>query len=57
MIPNKLEKGDTLGIIAPSDNVTEQNLEEFNNSILLMEQAGYNIKIGKNVFSDRKSVV
>lgn len=52
MIPNRLKKGDTLGIIAPSDNVTEQNLDEFNSSILLMEQAGYNIKIGKNVFSN-----
>lgn len=36
MIPNRLKKGDTLGIIAPSDNVTEQNLDEFNSSILLM---------------------
>ena len=52
MIPSRLKKGDTLGIIAPSDSVTEQNLEEFNNSILLMESSGYKIKIGKNVFAN-----
>ena len=52
MIPARLQKGDTLGIIAPSDSVTEKNLEEFNNSILLMEGSGYKLKIGKNVFAN-----
>lgn len=52
MIPNRLQKGDVLGIIAPSDPVTPKNLEEFNASILLMEKAGYNLKIGKNVFAN-----
>ena len=44
MIPARLQKGDTLGIIAPSDSVTAKNLEEFNNSILLMEGSGYKLK-------------
>ena len=52
MIPARLQKGDTLGIIAPSDSVTQKNLEEFNNSILLMEGSGYKLKIGKNVFAN-----
>ena len=52
MIPARIQKGDTLGVIAPSDSVTEKNLEEFNNSILLMEGSGYKLKIGKNVFSN-----
>ena len=52
MIPNRLQKGDVLGIIAPSDPVTPKNLEEFNASILLMEKAGYKLKIGKNVFAN-----
>ena len=52
MIPARLQKGDTLGIIAPSDSVTAKNLEEFNNSILLIEGSGYKLKIGKNVFAN-----
>ena len=52
MIPARLQKGDTLGIIAPSDSVTEKNLEEFNKSILLMEGSGYKLKIGKNLFAN-----
>ena len=50
MIPDRIKKGDTIGIIAPSNPVTEENLEEFNNSILLIEGEGYKLKIGKNVF-------
>ncbi len=52
MIPERIKKGDTIGIIAPANPVTEENLEEFNNSILLMEVSGYKIKIGKNVFKN-----
>ena len=52
MIPVRLHKGDTLGIIAPSNPVTPENLEEFNASILLMEKAGYKLKIGKNIFAN-----
>lgn len=52
MLPKHIQKGDVLGIIAPSAPVREDNLEEFNQSILLMEASGYELKIGKNVFSD-----
>lgn len=52
LIPKRLEKGDTIGIIAPSSPVREEDLEEFNASILLMEASGYQIKIGKHVFSN-----
>ena len=52
MIPERIKKGDTIGIIAPADPVTKEDLEEFNSSILLMEGSGYKIKIGKNVFAN-----
>lgn len=47
MIPQKLEKGDTIGIIAPSDPITEKSMIDINNSIKLLEDNGYKIKMGR----------
>lgn len=52
MIPNKLKKGDIIGVIATSDPVTPDKLDDINNSILLMEKAGFNIQFSKNAFSN-----
>lgn len=52
MIPNRIKKGDTIGIIAPSNPIREKDLEEINRSILLMEASGYNIQFSKNAFSN-----
>lgn len=52
MIPKKLQKGDTIGIIAPSSPITEESLEVINNSILLMEASGFKIEFGKYVFKN-----
>lgn len=52
MIPKKLEKGDKIGIIAPSSPITEESFETVNNSILLMESSGFEIKFGKYVFEN-----
>ncbi len=47
MIPKKLKKGDTIGLISPSDSIVKDDLEVINNSICLMESSGFNIKFGK----------
>lgn len=47
MIPNKLQKGDTIGIIAPSNPITEKSMPDINNSVKLLEQNGYKVKLGK----------
>ena len=52
MIPNRLKKGDKIGIIAPSSPVTEDKLKDINNSITLMEASGYEVVFGKYVFSN-----
>lgn len=52
MIPNKLKKGDKIGVIAPSSPITESNLEDINNSITLMEASGFEIVFGKNAFKN-----
>jgi len=52
IVPKKLEKGDKIGIIAPSSPITEESLETINNSILLMESSGFKIEFGKYVFTN-----
>lgn len=47
MIPKKLQKGDTIGIIAPSNPITEKSMPDINNSIKLLEENGYKVKFGK----------
>lgn len=49
---NKLQKGDIIGVIAPSSAVDKDDLEAINQSVLLMESAGFHIKFGKNVFKN-----
>lgn len=52
MLPNRLKKQDTIGIIAPSDCVEKEDLEVINQSILLMESSGFRIDFGKHVFQN-----
>lgn len=53
MIPERLKKGDTIGLIAPSSPVQKEDLETINNSIMLMESAGFNIKFAPNALSNK----
>lgn len=52
IIPNKLEKGDMIGIIAPSNPIEKDDLEKINNSILLMEASGFKVKFAKNALKN-----
>ncbi len=52
IVPKKLEKGDKIGVIAPSSPITQESLEAINNSILLMEASGFSIEFGKHVFQN-----
>ncbi len=47
-----LKKGDTIGVVAPSSAVDKDDLEAINQSVLLMEAAGFHIQFGKNVFKN-----
>lgn len=46
----KIKKGDTIGVIAPSSKIDEDDLEVINNSVLLMESTGLKVKFGRNAF-------
>ena len=52
MIPSKLKKGDTIGVIAPSNYIEKDDLEYINASIALMEVSGFKVKFGKYVFEN-----
>lgn len=52
IIPERLKKGDKIGVIAPSSPITEESIETINNSILLMESSGFQIEFGKYVFTN-----
>lgn len=52
MIPTKLKKGDTIGVIAPSNYIEKDDLEYINASIALMEASGFKVKFGKYVFEN-----
>lgn len=52
MIPDRLERGDYIGVIAPSNYIKEDDLEYINASISLMETSGFKIKFGKYVFEN-----
>ena len=48
----RLKSGDVIGVISPSSSVDKDDLEVINNSVLLMESAGFKVKFGKNVFKN-----
>jgi len=52
MKPERLKKGDTIGIIAPSEPITEEYKEYMKNSIKIFEDMGFNIKLSKNIYKN-----
>lgn len=50
LIPSKLKIGDTIGIIAPSDPIIGDNIEELNKAKEIVEKKGFKVKYSKNLF-------
>ncbi|HBL84667.1 MAG: hypothetical protein A2Y17_11070 [Clostridiales bacterium GWF2_38_85] len=48
--PDRLQKGDTIGIIAPSFALKPKYIQ---NSIMTLQQLGFQIKLSKHLFSDK----
>jgi muramoyltetrapeptide carboxypeptidase len=46
--PKKLQKGDTVAIISPSNAVAEELRGQFDNGVKFLESLGLKVKIGKN---------
>lgn len=52
IIPKKLKIGDTIGVVAPSDPIVGDNIEEINKAKEIVEQDGFKVKFAKNMFSN-----
>lgn len=52
MLPNKLKKGDTIGVVCPSDKVNNEDIPEIKEAERLLKERGYNVIFGKNVYKN-----
>ena len=51
IIPNKIKKGDTIGVVAPSNPIIGDNIEEIKRAKEIVEADGFKVKFSKNLFS------
>lgn len=52
MKPKKLNLGDTIGIVAPSDAIIDEKVEEVYKAKEIIEEKGFKVKFSKNLFSN-----
>lgn len=52
IIPEKLNKGDTIGIIAPSNPIIDENVEEVEKAKEIIQKLGYKVKYSRNFFDN-----
>ena len=52
ILPPKLKRGDTIGIVAPSNPIVGDNIEEIEQAKRIVERDGFKIKYAKNLFSN-----
>ena len=50
--PDRLKIGDTIGVIAPSNPIINENIEEIEQARKIMENLGFKVKYAKNLFSN-----
>lgn len=52
IIPNQLKIGDTIGVVAPSNPIIGDNIEELEKAKQIVEKSGFKVKFSKNLFSN-----
>ena len=52
IIPERLKKGDTIGVIAPANPIIGDNIEELEKARKKVEKDGFKVKYSKNLFSN-----
>ena len=52
ILPPKLKIGDTIGVVAPSNPIIGDNIEELNRAKEIVEKSGFKVKYSKNLFSN-----
>ena len=52
LIPSKLNLGDMIGVVAPSNPIVGDNIEEIKKAKEIVEKSGFKVKFSKNLFSN-----
>ena len=52
ILPPKLNIGDTIGVVASSNPIIGDNIEELNRAKEIVEKSGFKVKYSKNLFSN-----
>lgn len=52
IIPQRLKKGDTIGVVAPSNPIIGENIEELEMAKRKIEEYGFKVKYSKNLFTN-----
>lgn len=50
IIPEKLKIGDTIGVVAPSNPIINESIEEIQKAKEIIEKLGFKVKFSKNLF-------
>ena len=52
MLANKLKKGDTIGVVCPSDKIIDEDIPEIKEAERVLKEKGYNVVFSKNVYKN-----
>ncbi len=52
MIPDRLKLGDTIGVVAPSDPIIGDNIEELEQAKQILKKSGFKVKFSKNIYAN-----
>lgn len=52
MIPEKIKKGDTIGVLAPSGPICGEKIDEIEIAKKMVEEVGFKVKFSKNLFAN-----
>lgn len=52
LIPQRIKKGDVIGVVAPSNPIIDENIEDLEQARKIIENAGFKVKYSKNLFSN-----
>ena len=52
ILPPRLKKGDIIGVVAPSNPIIGDNIEELNRAKEIVEKSDFKVKYSKNLFSN-----
>ena len=52
ILPKALKVGDTIGVVAPSNPIIDENIEEMERARKIIEEKGFKVKYSKKLFSN-----